>query len=68
MGQPLKVAIQAGTPLGNGCTVEFVALDPTDGSEVTGVTVTNSSIYFEGGPGDLALMTGPFMGVPGPGA
>ncbi len=56
------------TALTIGCTVEFVAIDPTDGSTVTGVTVSNVSIYADA-TGDATLeSSGPFMLVPGPGA
>jgi len=56
------------TELDNDCNVEFVAISPTDGSTITGVTVSNMSIYFDdvGGGGSFAY--GPFMLVPGPGA
>jgi hypothetical protein len=32
-------------PLTAYCTVEWVAIDPTSGADVTGVTITNPTLY-----------------------
>lgn len=68
MAEPLIAPMPPNCTLGVDCTVEVVAIDPTDGSTITGVTVSNWSIYVDalGGVSDLAF--GPFLLVPGPGA
>ena len=68
MAQPLLAPMPPNTPLGNGYSIEFVAIDPTTGNAVSGVTVSNASIYVEGGEDGASLMSGPFMLVPGPNA
>ncbi len=68
MGAPLKAGIPPDAELGNGCTIEFAALDPTSGNIVTGVVLTQSSLWIEGGEGSRDTQSGPFMLVPGPGA
>jgi hypothetical protein len=66
MAEPLIAGLPPDCPLVNGCTIEFVAIDPVTGNAVTGVTIANASIYVTstGSPGDLA--SGPFMLVVGP--
>ena len=68
MAKPYTAAMPPDTELDNDCNIEFVAIDPATGNAVTGVTVSNMSIYFDdvGGSGDFSY--GPFMLVPGPGA
>lgn len=68
MAAPLKTAIPSETPLPNGCTIELVALDPATGNAVTGVTVSNVSIYADTTGNATLEALGPFMFVPGPGA
>jgi len=68
MAQPLIAPMPPNCTLGVDCTVEVVALDPADGSTVTGVTVSNYSIYVDSAGGTEQLSYGPFMFVPGPGA
>lgn len=68
MATPYVAPLPPDTDLTSGCTVEFVALDPTTGNAVSGVTVANVSIYADTS-GDARLEAiGPFMLVPGPGA
>jgi hypothetical protein len=64
----MKTAIPPDAALAFGCTVEFVALDPTSGAAITGVVVSNAELYVSGE--DLAgLNEGtPFMLVVGPNA
>jgi hypothetical protein len=65
MSQPLVVALPPNLDLWGGCIVRVTAVDPTTGSGVAGVSVSNISI--EGtseDPGELAY--GPFMLVTGP--
>ena len=56
--------------LSDGYTIRLSAIDPTTGADVTGVTVTDYSIF----GANLAAIPnedyayGPFMLVPGPGA
>jgi hypothetical protein len=66
MAQPLTVALPPGLDLWGSCVIRVTALDPTDGSVVTGVQVQNITLEVDQtGGGDLAY--GPFVLVPGPG-
>jgi hypothetical protein len=56
------------TELDYDCSITFTALDPLDGSTVTGVTVSNMSIYFDDVGGGGSFEYGKFLLVPGPGA
>lgn len=51
-----------------GMVVRFEAISPTDGSQVSGVIVSNATLYANDavGAGDGAGQSGPFMLVPGP--
>lgn len=50
-------------------TIQFAAVDPTDGSAVTGVKISNAAIIADQIAGTPeALSAGPFMLVPGPNA
>jgi hypothetical protein len=56
--------------LPDGYTVTWAAVDPTTGADVSGVVVSNVSIFGTAlgtGSGDGGVV-GPFMLVPGPGA
>lgn len=56
MAAPLQSRIPLLT-LDNGCQVIFEAISATTGLAITGVTVTNVSIYAtHDGPGDAALL------------
>jgi hypothetical protein len=68
MAQPLIAGMPPECALVNGCSVQFVAIDPSDGSTVTGVTISNASIYVETTGSPESLSSGPFMLVPGPGS
>jgi hypothetical protein len=68
MAQPLIAPMPPSCTLGVDCTVEVVAISPTDGSTITGVTVANWSTYVESAGGVSDLAYGPFMLVPGPAA
>jgi hypothetical protein len=68
MAEPLIAPMPPNCTLGVDCTVEVVAISPTDGSTITGVTVANYSIYVESGGPSRDLASGPFMLVPGPNA
>jgi len=39
------MALMPVLPLTADCTVEWVAIDPTSGADVSGVTVTNPTLY-----------------------
>ena len=68
MSAPYVAPMPPDTDLTSGCTVQFVAIDPTTGNDVSGVTITNASIYADA-TGDAVLEApGPFMLVPGPNA
>jgi hypothetical protein len=65
---PYIAPLPPDTGLTSGATVQFVAIDPVTGNAVSGVTVSNVSIYADSS-GDATLEhLGPFMRVPGPNA
>lgn len=68
MATPYVAPMPPNTALTNGCTVQFVAIDPVTGDAVSGVTISNASIYVEGSASDTELASGPFILVPGPNA
>jgi hypothetical protein len=47
MALPLKTDLPPDLDLAGGWTIEWDAVDPTDGSAVTGVTVSNVSVLIE---------------------
>lgn len=66
MAQPMQSRIPP-ISLDNGCVVQFEAVDPTTGDPVTGVTVSNVSIYATHiGPGKGALVpeSGEWLNLP----
>lgn len=67
MPQPLVVPLPPNINLWDSCVLRVVALDPTDGSIVTGVTVTSVTIECIQLAG-RSLDSGSFKLVPGPGA
>jgi hypothetical protein len=68
MATPYVAALPPDTDLTNGCTVQFVAIDPTTGNAVSGVTVANVSIYADSTGSATLESSGPFLLVPGPNA
>ncbi len=68
MAKPLIAGMPPDCALDYGCSIEFVAIDPTNGSTVTGVTISDASIYVASSSPGSDLSSGPFMFVPGPGA
>jgi len=68
MAAPQKEPMPPNCDLGNGCTVEFAAISPTSGAAITGVKVSNATIYVTTTATAEQLSYGPFMFVPGPGA
>jgi hypothetical protein len=65
---PYIAPLPPDTALTSGDTVQFVALDPATGNAVSGVTISNVSIYVDASGNATLEQLGPFMGVPGPGA
>ena len=66
----IDVAMPEDVEIGDGWVVEWAAVSPTDGSDVSGVTVTKTNVVAadvsDAVTEDEPL--GPFMLVPGPGA
>lgn len=69
MAAPLIAGLPPNLNLPSGYQIRFAALDPTDGSAVSGVNVVNATLYVQSDTsGPLAaLQNGPFMLLPGPG-
>lgn len=67
MPQPLTVPLPPDINLWGDCILRVAAIDPTDGSIVSGVTVKDVSIECVQLRGK-SLDSGPYMLVPGPGA
>lgn len=56
-----------GMPVNYGCKVVLEARDPTDGTEVSGVEVTDVNIYgLDLNPLAAQELVGPLLYVPGP--
>lgn len=70
MAVPLDAPMPANLDLGPGFTLRVTALSTTDGSVVSGVSVSNFSVLLEDIAGVVVsdLAYGPFLLVPGPGA
>ena len=57
-------------PITADCTVEWVAIDPTSGADVSGVTITNPTLYgvdLSGNVGSTVLQpgdVGPWLPLP----
>jgi hypothetical protein len=67
MARPLVVPLPPNIRLWGDCRLRVAALNPADGSIVTGVTITSFTIECVDVRGNLKEL-GPFMLVPGPGA
>ena len=70
MSAPLIAAMPADLDLPDGYVVTWAAIDPTTGADVSGVVVSNVSIFGTrlGTGSSGGGLVGPFMLVPGPGA
>lgn len=70
MPQPLTAGMPPTLDLGDGYTLRITALDPTTGSQVAGVTVSNLAmeVVNVSGGDTSQLAFGDFQLVPGPGA
>lgn len=68
MPLPLIAGLPAGLQLPDGFVVRVNALDPATSAQVTGVTVTNFSLYVTNlvGTDEADLEQGPWYVVPGP--
>jgi hypothetical protein len=69
MAVPIEASLPPNLDLGPGFTLRVTALSTTDGSVVSGVTVSNFSVLVDdaGGAIDTGnLEVGPYMLVPGP--
>lgn len=67
MAQPIDAPMPALMNLESGYVLRINALDPTTGAAVTGVTVSDFTIYCDNLTGG-DLSAGSFQLVPGPGA
>ncbi len=64
MAQPLAIPFPPNLDLWDGCQIFIHAVDPSDGSTVGGIQISNVSIEADQLAGELAY--GPFMLVTGP--
>jgi hypothetical protein len=67
----IKAGMAPNLDLPDGYIVEWLAIDPTDGSAVSGVIVSDVSIFgraLGGGTESGQNLAGPYMLVPGPAA
>jgi hypothetical protein len=67
---PQIAGLPPGLQLGAGHTIRFTALDPTDGSTVSGVAISGAAIQLNNLAGTTpgSLVAGPFLLVPGTGS
>jgi len=71
MAVPVDAALPPDLDLGPGFTLRVTALSTSDGSVVSGVTVSNFGVLVDDAGGTIDtwnLVVGPFMLVPGPNA
>lgn len=71
MSAPLVAPMPADLDLPDGYIVTWAAIDPTTGNDVSGVVVSNVSIFgtkLGTGGGNGNTTVGPYMLVPGPAA
>lgn len=69
MSQPLTVALPPNVNLWGDCIVRVTAIDPTTGSTVSGVDVSNVTLQvIQTAGGADQLTVGQWRLVPGPGA
>ncbi len=66
MSLPIKTGLPETLTLTSGYTVRFTATDPTTGALVTGVKVSQVSIFGDTVTPEAIEEFGPFMLVPGP--
>lgn len=70
MADKINVAMPESMVIGDGWTVEWAAVDPVSGADISGVTVTNTNVVAtDVSPAPQTNeQLGPFMLVPGPDA
>lgn len=68
MAQALIAALPPDVDLDQSCQIVFEAVNPTSGSPVANVTISDALLRVETDIADAQLASGPFMLVPGPGA
>jgi hypothetical protein len=71
VAKKIKASLPSDLDLPDGYIVRWAAVDPATGAAVTGVKVSNVSLFGTAlgtGDGSGGTITGPFMLVPGPAA
>jgi hypothetical protein len=68
MSLPVKTGLPDQMQLDGDFIVRWSAVDPTTGDDVSGVVITEASVYGEVTGDSTGADSGPFMLVPGPGA
>jgi hypothetical protein len=67
MAQKVTASMPLSLDLDSSWVIQWAAVDPTDGSDVSGVNVSNGAFIADQVSGTPeALAVGPFMLVPGP--
>lgn len=68
MALPVDAPMAQNCDLSDGYVVQFAAVNPTTGAPVSGVIVSQVSIFGTNLGGDITETAGKFQLVPGPGA
>jgi hypothetical protein len=68
MSLPVKTGLPDQMPLDGHFIVRWSAVDPTTGADVSGVVITEASVYGEVTGDSNIADSGSFLLVPGPGA
>lgn len=70
MAQKVDVSLPPDVRMGGSWRVEWAAVDPVTGADVSGVKITAANVVGDdvSGGGTSGETIGPFMLVPGPGA
>ncbi len=66
MSLPLKTGLPAGLEVSGDYIIRWRATDPTSGADVSGVVVSNVSVYGTPLTGTEPVKQGPYELIPGP--
>lgn len=66
MAQKLKTGLPVGLEVAGKYTMRWRAVDPTSGADVSGVVVSNVSVFGTPDVGSIPAKEGPYELIPGP--